>query len=91
MISIKSEMKKKLQILQNNTLKCALGLDQLTETIEVHRLAKLEKLGQRRKEHVLQLMFKQMEQPLSWEKKIRRRSGVNTRSGKKETFCYKED
>ena len=86
LVSIKAELKKKLQILQNKALKCALGLDPLTGTEETHKLAKLERLNHRRKQHVLQLMFKQKDNPFLWTRKKRRTVGVVTRSGKNKQF-----
>ena len=39
LVSANSNLRKKLQTLQNKALKCALGLDPLTDTEEVHALA----------------------------------------------------
>ena len=78
--------KKKLQILQNRALKCALGLGPLTHTDAVHKLAQLYTLSARRKQHMLQLMFKQKDSPTLWKQKKNRRSGVTTRSAKKQLF-----
>ena len=89
LISIDSNLKKKLQTLQNKALKCALGLDPYTETEEVHRLANLETLECRRTQHILQLMFKQKDNPFLWKWKKVRRSGAMTRSSKKKQFRLK--
>ena len=78
--------KKKLQTLQNKALKCALGLEPLTHTEEVHKLAKLDTLSVRRQQHTLQLMFKQKNSPTLWKRKKSRRSGVATRSERKKLF-----
>ena len=75
-----------MQTLQNKGLKCALGLDPTTSSTEVHRLARLEKLADRRKSHLTQIMFKQKENPFLWKRKKRRASGVATRSSQKKQF-----
>ena len=82
LVSIKAELKKKLQTLLNKALKCALGLDPLTSTEVTHKLAKLDKLTHRRKQHVLRLMFSQKDNPFLWKRKAKRTVGVVTRSGK---------
>ena len=75
LVSIRADLKKKLQTLQNKALKCAVGLDPLTSTEEMHLLAGLEKLKHRRKQHLLQLMYKQKENPFLWKRKKRRSVG----------------
>ena len=89
LVSIKAELKKKLQILQNKALKCALGLDPLTSTEETHKLAKLDRLKHRRRQHLLQIMFKQKENPFLWKRKKKRKVGVSTRSGKNKQFVLR--
>ena len=93
LISAKKVARTRLQTLQNKALKCALGLDSLTDTNEVHKLAKLEKLHVRRKQHMLQLMYKQLENTLLWQRKTSRTSrtsGVATRSSKKKSFVMRK-
>ena len=51
------ENKKKLQILQNKSLRCALGVDKYTSKIEVHKEAKLHQLKHRREMHLLCHMY----------------------------------
>ena len=89
MFSVKSDYRKKMQVLQNKGLKCALGLDPLTSTKEVHKEAKLDPLHIRRKQHILQTMFKQVHEPFLWKLKKARKSGVVTRSCKKKQFIIK--
>ena len=57
LVSASATLRKRMQILQNKALKCALGLDPTTGSDEVHRLAKLEKLSDRRDLHLTQIMF----------------------------------
>ena len=86
LISITAGLRKKLQTLQNKALKCALGLDPLTSTEETHRLAKVDQLKHRRRQHLLQLMFAQKDNPFLWARKKKRRTGVTTRNGKTKQF-----
>ena len=86
LVSASATLRKRMQILQNKALKCALGLDPTTGSDEVHRLAKLEKLSDRRDLHLTQIMFRQKENPFLWKRKKRRTSGVTTRSGRKKQF-----
>ena len=55
----------------------------------MHERAKLEKIKIRRKQHLLQLMFKQKERPFLWKNKRRRRSGAVTRNSLKHQFALK--
>ena len=89
MVFIAASLKKKLQILQNKALKCALGLDPLSSTEETHKLAKLDKLSSRRKQHVLQLMYKQQTNAFLWKKKSKRHLGATTRSAGKNQFVLR--
>ena len=90
LVSARSSTRRKLQTLQNKALKCALGLDPLTSTDEVHRLARMDKLHLRRKQHIIQLMFCQQSNPFLWDRRIRRRSGISTRSSYKKQFVLKK-
>ena len=73
--------KRKLQVLQNKGLRCALNLDRNTSTEELHKEAGLMKLKFRREQHLLNYMFDQamVESNL----RTRKRVGVTTRSSKK--------
>ena len=51
------ENRKKLQVLQNKALKCALRKEQRYDTIALHNEAKLQPLRIRRKQHLLLHMF----------------------------------
>ena len=90
LISTKVSTRKRLQTLQNKALKCALGVDPLTSTEEVHSMAKLDRLHIRRQQHIMQLMYKQKDHPFLWARKTARRSGVATRSSKKKQFILKK-
>ena len=92
LISTTVETRRKLQTLQNKALKCAMGLDPLTGTKEVHRLAKLDPLRIRRKKHILQLMHKQQHSqgPKLWNKKRVQREGVRTRNSHRKLFAVKK-
>ena len=75
------ENKKKLQILQNKVLRCALLKDFDTSVDELHRLAKIQKLKVRRNQHLLCHMH-----DLATSRKhlrARRLTGVKTRSQNK--------
>ena len=52
-----AENRKKLQVLQNRGLRCALNKDQYTHVINLHPEANLLKLKYRREQHQLNLMF----------------------------------
>ena len=86
LVSANATLRKKLQTLQNKALKCALGLDPTTDTTEVHKLARLDKLKTRRDLQLTQIMFQQNENPSLWRKKKRRASGIMTRSSQKKQF-----
>ena len=60
LVSANATLRKKLQILQNKALKCALGLDPATSSEEVHKLARIDKLKVRRELQLTQIMFKVM-------------------------------
>ena len=49
--------RKRLQVLQNKGLRCALNKDCDTSTDELHRVAKLQKLRVRRDQHVMNYMY----------------------------------
>ena len=74
------ENRKKLQILQNRGLRCALNADRYTGTGELHSEAKLMRLKFRREQHLLNFMFDQAQ--ISGNLKRVRTEGVRTRSSK---------
>ena len=90
LVSAKARYKKKMQILQNKALKRALGLDPFTDTDEVHAAATINTLAQRRNQHLIQIMYKQLKNAYLWKREKTRRSGATTRSGNKILFCYQE-
>ena len=70
--------RKKLQILQNKGLRCALNRGIETSNAELHSEAKLLKLNYRREQHMLSYMYDQSLNPALLKK--RKRDGVRTRS-----------
>ena len=56
--SLSVATRKKLQVMQNKALRIALNSRNQESTADLHKLAKLSKLKDRRKMHVLQFMFK---------------------------------
>ena len=81
MSSASKEHRRKIQVLQNKALKCALGKEKRYNTIMLHREAKLLKLHTRRKIHLIQHMFQQSRK--SGFKGWKTRTGMNTRSSTK--------
>ena len=81
LVGATAEKRKKLQTLQNKGLSCALSLDRDISTEELHRRAKLQKLKNRREQHLLSHMF----DIVSYGRQLRkpRLSGVRTRSQNK--------
>ena len=73
--------KKKLQILQNKGLRCAMSKDRYYGTDELHVEGKLLKLKHRREEHLLSFMYDQSKIPGNLKKK--KTEGVSTRSSSK--------
>ena len=57
LLATSSISKKRLQILQNKGLHCAINKGLETSTAELHNLAKLLKLKHRREQHVLNFIF----------------------------------
>ena len=80
--------RKKLQILQNKALKCALSKDRTDGTPEVHAEAKISKLATRRKIHLLLHFFQLTRNPnfKGWKAKLK----INTRSNKKKLMLVKK-
>ena len=82
------EMRKKLQVLQNTAIKCALSKDKRFSTKQVHLEANLLKLKDRRKQHILQHMYK-ISNKKTFQGWKTRTSGVKTRQGKKKLMQLK--
>ena len=87
--SVNATVKKRLQTLQNKALKGALGLDHFADTTKVHCKVKSDKLCMRRKQHIIQLKYKQRENPFLWKRKASRRRGARTRYNNKKLFVLK--
>ena len=81
--SASQKVRKKLQVLQNRALKCALSKDKLCNTEEIHIEAKLLKLKDRRHVHVLLHMFQLAQMPNFKLWKMHQPVGTRTRSSKK--------
>ena len=78
LIGTNVETKRKLQVIQNKGLRCALNRDIDTSTDELHSEANLYKSKYRREQHLLNFMFDMSQQA----KNVRAKSGtgVTTRS-----------
>ena len=75
------ENRKKLQILQNKGLRCAINADNDASSNGLHVEAKLLKLKYRREQHLLNYMFDVSQNECNL--KVRLEEGVRTRSSKK--------
>ena len=84
--SASQKVRKKLQILQNKALKCALEKDKYFNTDDLHQEAKLMKLNDRRHVHVLLHMFQLAQMPNFKLWKAYQPTGTRTRSSKKKLF-----
>ena len=73
--------RKRLQILQNKCLRCALNKDTETSIEELHRIAKLSRLKYRREQHVLNYMYDCAQD--RGNHKATSKSSIKTRSSKK--------
>ena len=73
--------RKKLQVLQNKGLRCALNRGIETSVAELHRIGKVAKLKQRRNQHLLSYMYDMSQITNNLKKK--REGGVQTRSQNK--------
>ena len=80
--------KKKLQVLQNKGLRCALNADRDVSTGELHSEARLLRLKYRRETHVLNFMYDQAQ--IDCNLKAVRSTGVKTRSSKKKLLKIKK-
>ena len=76
--------KKKLQMMQNKGLRCALNVDRYTDSTEVHRDAGVLKLRSRRKIHLLNFMYDMTK--IEGNLKEVRKVGVSTRSSLRKLF-----
>ena len=81
--SASQKIRKKLQILQNRALKCALQKDKLCSTIDLHEEAKILNLKERRHMHVLLHMYQLAQMPNFKLWKSYQHTGTRTRSSKK--------
>ena len=79
--------RKRLQILQNKGLRCALGRDIETSTRDLHTEAGLLKLKYRRENHLLNFMFDQAQNPCMLKRTPERK--MVTRSGNKKLLKVK--
>ena len=75
------QQKKRLQILQNKGLRCALNEDRSTSTLDLHNQARLLKLNHRREQHLLNFMFDVARDKSNL--KPKNETGVVTRSSSK--------
>ena len=80
--------RKKLQVLQNKCLRCALNKGIETSSAELHKEAQLLKLKYRREEHLLNYMFDWSLDPKKL--KARRGIGVSTRAINKKLLRTKK-
>ena len=80
--------RKKLQVLQNKCLRCALNKGIETGSAELHEEAKLLKLKYRREEHLLNFMYDWSLDPIKL--KAKRGEGVTTRSCNKKLMRTKK-
>ena len=85
--SASQKIRKRLQILQNKALRCALSKDKLYDTEELHREAKLLKLKDRRHLHVMLHMFQLAQMPNFKLWKTHLPTGPRTRSSKKKLIA----
>ena len=76
-------IRKKLTVLQNKALRCALSKEKLYPTNDLHMKARLLKLKDRRHMHVLLHMFQLAQMPNFKLWKMHQANGVRTRSSKK--------
>ena len=87
--SASKETRKKLQVLQNKALRCALSKEKLFPTDELHVEAKLLKLKDRRHMHVLLHMYQLAQMPNFKLWKTHQPNGVRTRSSKKKLITFR--
>ena len=73
--------KKRLEVLQNKGLRCALNKGIETSTDELHKEANLLKLNYRREQHLLNIMYDQAQVPSLL--KFKDKNVARTRSSKK--------
>ena len=79
--------KKRLQVLQNKGLRCALNKGIETSTDELHRDANLLRLKYRREQHLLNYMYDQAQIPSMLKSKTK--SAIQTRSSSKKVMRIK--
>ena len=88
--SATSSARKKLQILQNKALRCALNKEPRFSTQELHKLANLQKLKHRRKQHLLLHMYQLSQLPGFKGWKSKSKSSIRTRSSYKKLMITKK-
>ena len=88
--SAKSETRKKLQVLQNKALRCALNMDRDTPSNTLHKEASLNKLKLRRKEHLLLHMYQISHTGSFKDWKVQSTGAVRTRLSKKKLITIKK-
>ena len=88
-MSAKLELRKKIQILQNRALKCALGRDKRYNTKMLHKEAKIEKLKTRRQQHLTNHMF-QISKQVGFKGWKPRKTNIVTRLNKKKLMKVKK-
>ena len=88
LVGATAENRKKLQVLQNKGLRCALAQDRDISIEELHRKAGLQKLKIRREQHLLSHMFDLANSGKYFKK--RKSMGVNTRSQSKKMLKLKK-
>ena len=78
------ENRKKLQVLQNKALKCALRKDRRYDTVALHKEAKLQPIRLRRRQHLLLHMFQLSKLP-NYNGWRARTMAIRTRTSDKKT------
>ena len=81
--SATAEYRRKLQVLQNKGLRCALNRDADANTDELHEDVKMLRLKQRR-QHLLNFMFDMSQSECNMQSS--RKEGVSTRSANKKFY-----
>ena len=88
MVGTSAENRRKMQVLQNKGLRCALNKDTDTSIKELHAKANLSQLKHRRGVHLLTHMYDQAKHEKNL--KVRKKGGVETRSQNKRLLKIKK-
>ena len=88
--SASQKIRKKLQVLQNKALRCALAKDKYTKSDDLHKEGKILKLKNRRHIHILLHMFQLAQMPDFKLWKAHQPTGVRTRSSKKKLISLRK-